>query len=111
MEEQLIYKLGVAHGIVKSETFGEGVIKSLTPYSYYIEIGITCLLTGIGVGLVVFSIIHYYKHVGKGKSVHTKKTKHKLFGKYNLHFLKRGKRYKLVFSGPPKQHSDLVLRE
>ncbi|MBY8999687.1 MAG: hypothetical protein KGD64_02110 [Candidatus Heimdallarchaeota archaeon] len=109
MNDQIVNKLVTAHEIVKSETFVEGVTKSLMPYGDYIQAGIACLLAGMGVGFLTFSIIHYYKYTGK--SVHTKKTKRKMFGKYNLHLLKRGKRFKIVFSGSPKQHSNLIFRE
>jgi hypothetical protein len=109
MNDQMVNKLVIAHEIVKSETFVEGVFKSLMSYVDYIQAGFACLLIGMGVGFLTFSIIHYYKYTGK--SVHTKKTKRKMFGKYNFHSFKRGKLFKIVFSGHPKQHSDLIFRE
>ena len=112
MNHQIGDKLVTAHESVNNETFVEGINKSLMPYGDYIQIGIACLLAGIGVGFLIFSIIHYYKHTDKSVSIKkTKKRKHKLSWKYNLHLVKKGKRYRMIFSGPPKQHSDLVLRE
>ena len=85
----------------------EAVESSIT-YNY-IEFGIACLLAGIGIGCMIFSIIYYFRETNK--FVFTKKVKRKKLTKYNFHLLKRTGKYKVTFSKPSKQHSDFVVRE
>ena len=75
----------------------------------YIEFGIACLLAGIGIGCMIFSIIYYFRETNK--FVSKKKKKRKKLTKYNFHLLKRGGNYKVTFSKPSEQHPDFVVRE
>ena len=99
MNGQVIDKLVVAHELLEPEKLNEGVI----------VIGISCLLAGFGIGLIITSIITYYKYTNKFISI--KKKKRKTLTKYNFHLLKRGVKYKVNFFKPSEQHTDLILRE